>query len=100
MSKVLSTLTILCICLMSIMEARSYANPVMKPLNAQEKLQMQEHVEKVRINNPGKYQIMIEKAGGNVTDCCSCHKELCSGSIGGGSIVAPPGMGPTNFPQK
>jgi hypothetical protein len=38
---------------------------------------MQEHIEEVQLSNPEEYQAMLERAGGTITDCCSCHIELC-----------------------
>ncbi len=67
------------------------ANAGMNPPPTQEDMQkMQRHIEKVKISNLGKYQTMIQRAGGNITHCCSCHVELCGGSIPGSTIIAPP----------
>jgi hypothetical protein len=63
-------LIIVCLCLMFGMEVKSYAGPRMNPDL------MQNHIEKVKRTSPGKYQSMVQRAGGNITDCCSCHKEI------------------------
>jgi hypothetical protein len=50
------------------------------PLTQEELQKMQEHIEKVKVTNPKKYNDMIERAGGSVTHCCGCHKEVCEPS--------------------
>jgi hypothetical protein len=40
------------------------------------KQKMNAHIEKMKIKNPQKYQEMIQRAGGNVTNCCSCHIDI------------------------
>jgi hypothetical protein len=42
---------------------------------------LREHSDKMKIKNPQKYQSMIERAGGNITHCCSCHVESCAENI-------------------
>jgi len=37
---------------------------------------MQQHVDKVKITHPKEYQEMMEKAGGVIEGCTSCHKDL------------------------
>jgi len=67
------------------------ANAGMKQALTQEDTKkMKEHVEKVKFKNPAKYQAMTKKTGGNITDCCSCHTEVCNISIPGSTIIAPP----------
>jgi len=67
----ISIMAIICLCLIFGMENISHAvfstNPVF----------MQEHIEKMKREKPQKYQAMVQKAGGNITDCCSCHTEIC-----------------------
>jgi hypothetical protein len=36
---------------------------------------MQRHIEQAAQKNPDKYQSMVERAGGNITGCLSCHKK-------------------------
>jgi hypothetical protein len=36
---------------------------------------MQRHMEQAAQKNPDKYQSMIERAGGNITNCLSCHRK-------------------------
>ena len=67
------------------------ANAGMNQALTQEDMKkMKEHVEKVKFTKPAKYQAMMKRAGGNITHCCSCHVEVCSGSIPGSTIIAPP----------
>lgn len=40
------------------------------------KAKMDAHIEKAKRNNPGKYQIMMQKANNSVTGCLSCHVDL------------------------
>ncbi len=72
MAKVISILALACLCLMFIMGVGLYAETTTNPAAA-----MEEHIEKVKLSNPEEYEAMIERAEGNITDCCSCHKELC-----------------------
>jgi len=59
------------------------ANAGMNQALTQEDMRkMQEHIGKVKFTNPAKYQAMMKKTGGNITDCCSCHTEV--------PIVVPP----------
>lgn len=37
------------------------------------KVSMKDHIEDVKLKHPEKYQAMIEKAKGNITDCKNCH---------------------------
>ncbi len=72
MAKVISILAIVGLCLMFIMGVGLYAETTVNPTPA-----MQEHIEKMKLSNPEEYDAMIERAGGIITDCCSCHKALC-----------------------
>jgi hypothetical protein len=47
------------------------------------KQKMNAHIEKMKIKNPQKYQEMIQRAGENVMNCCSCHLEIkaCKGKL-------------------
>ncbi|RJR22638.1 MAG: hypothetical protein C4581_00775 [Nitrospiraceae bacterium] len=57
----------LIICLQTgLLYAASQGNPVF----------MQDHIEQVKRKNPVAYQEMVDKAGGNVTSCLSCHTDL------------------------
>ncbi len=58
--------------------------------------QMQRHIGKVKIKNPIKYQELVQRAGGNITHCCSCHVEVkaCEG------IISPTPQRPTPQPPK
>lgn len=55
------------------MKAISYAGPRAK------QAVMQEHIEKAERTNPKKYRAMVQKAGENIKDCRSCHKEIGAG---------------------
>jgi len=70
MARGISILTIVCLCLMFGIEDISYADSKINPAL------MQEHIEKVKLTNPRKYQAMIQRAGGNITHCSSCHKQV------------------------
>ena len=72
MAKGISILAIICLCLMFIMGVGLYAETTINRAPA-----MEEHIEKVKLSNPEEYEAMIERAEGNITDCCSCHKGLC-----------------------
>lgn len=81
MSKYISIIIIVCICFIFGKEVKSYAQPLTNDTNFQE--QMKSHIEKMKIKSPQKYQAMIQRAGGNLTHCCSCHIEVkgCAGYI-------------------
>lgn len=78
-----SFLLLIIICLYStiiIVDTMDASVVVPPPLTQEELQNMQEHIEKVKVTNPGKYNAMIESAGGSVTHCCGCHKEVCEPS--------------------
>ena len=76
MTKFLLILTIVYLCLMSGLCVKSNAELRLN-LKPEDIEWMQRHVEKVKITHSIEYQAMIERAGGNFADCCSCHKEVC-----------------------
>jgi len=89
--RIILILIIICLHMTSGMIDIFGANAGMKQALTQEDTKnMKEHVEKMKFKNPAKYQTMIQRAGGNITHCCSCHVEVCSGSIPGSTIIAPP----------
>jgi hypothetical protein len=45
---------------------------------------MQGHIEKVKRTNPKKCQAMIDRAGGDINSCGSCHVEVEMKNEGGG----------------
>lgn len=68
-----NSLTILgsCLCLIfslqtNILYAASQGNPAT----------MQAHIEKAKLKNPVGYQEMVDRAGGNITSCVSCHLDM------------------------
>ena len=71
MAHIRMVLTVICLCLFGT-GVTLYSQP---PRISSEEFQqrMQEHIEKVKITNPGEYQKMIERAGENITHCKSCH---------------------------
>lgn len=40
------------------------------------KAKMDSHIEKVKLKNTVKYQIMMERANNTITGCLSCHIDL------------------------
>lgn len=79
MFKQATIITIICLSLILCGKVNSDAQPIISPAD---QLQiMKEHVEKVKIKNPKKYKEMVERAGNNITGCCSCHTEVYKGSI-------------------
>jgi hypothetical protein len=81
MLKGISIITIVCLCLMFGMGVISYAGPPINPTNIQEHIKV--HLEKVKLKNPQKYQEMMQKAGGNPTQCTDCHQEVLKGNLPG-----------------
>jgi hypothetical protein len=79
MLKRVTIITIICLSLIFSLKAVSDAQLTISP--ADQLQLMKEHIEKVKIKNPQKYQKMVERAGNNITDCCSCHTEVYEGSI-------------------
>jgi hypothetical protein len=39
-------------------------------------LKMEQHIEEVKRTHPQEYQKMVERAGGDIVDCLSCHFNL------------------------
>ncbi len=57
---------------------------------AKKTLSVQEHIKKVKVTSPQKYQEMLKGAGGNTTYCLGCHKDL----------LKPRGAPRTIYPKK
>lgn len=72
MAKYICILMIMCLSLMLKMGMELYAETAGNEASA-----MQDHIEEVKLSNPEEYKAMLERAGGTITDCCSCHKVLC-----------------------
>ena len=71
MIKGLLTMTGSCLCLLLFLQANLvYAAAQRNPAT------MQNHIEKVKRKNPAEYQKMVDKAGGNITNCISCHTDI------------------------
>ena len=69
MAKDISIITIVCLCLMFVMENITYG---ITPTLAQKDLQeMQRHIDKMKIMSPQKYQEMVKRASGQLT-----HKKM------------------------
>lgn len=70
MVKTLLTIKAGCLCLIICLQTgllyAAQGNPAI----------MQDHIEQVKRKNPVAYQEMVDKAGGNVTSCLSCHIDL------------------------
>ncbi len=60
----------------SSMGIKSYAGPMINTASLEEHMKV--HIEKVKLTNPKKYQDMMKRAGGKITDCRSCHIEIKS----------------------
>ena len=73
MARSVLILTIVCICLIFGMGGISYARSEMNPAL------MQKHMEKMKQTKPQEYKVMVERAGGNIKDCLSCHEESFKG---------------------
>ena len=54
---------------------------------------MQKHIEKVKRTKPKKYEAMIQRAGGSITGCRSCHEKV-------GKEKKPSNPPPSDFPSK
>lgn len=78
MAKGKSIMTVVFLCLLSGIGVNTYAQPP-KISSVDLKENMQRHIEKVKIKSPQKYQTMVQRAGGNITDCLSCHVEVAEG---------------------
>jgi len=67
-----------CVCLIFGMGVASYAEVPKPPAKTKEEQMknMKAHMEKVKIKNPAKYDSMMKNAGGNITECRDCHKEV------------------------
>lgn len=87
MVRVISILIIICIYVIFGMKSISYAE------SEKYKVSMKDHIEDVKLKHPEKYQAMIEKAEGNITDCKSCHDVI-------GKKKKTPDQAPTDFPGK
>ena len=73
MARSVLILTIVCICPIFGMGGISYARSEMNPAL------MQKHMEKMKQTKPQEYKVMVERAGGNIKDCLSCHEESFKG---------------------
>lgn len=58
-------------CLLPILAAES-----LWAATGEEQAALQRHVEAMRFKSPRKHQEMVQRAGGNVTGCLSCHVEV------------------------
>ncbi|OGW38275.1 MAG: hypothetical protein A2Y97_04635 [Nitrospirae bacterium RBG_13_39_12] len=56
-----------------------YAGPIIGQEEYKQK--MNGHIEKMKLKNPQKYQEMMQKTGGNITNCIDCHKEILNKNL-------------------
>jgi hypothetical protein len=49
-------------------------SPEMYDPNIRAKMEL--HMKKAKRKNPAKYEMMLERAGNNITGCLSCHSDL------------------------
>jgi len=77
-AKIVSVILTVFFCLSFGMLDSSYAGRRdYAPKTEEEKARiMKEHMEKVKMKNPAKYDVMIKNAGGPVTKCIDCHTEV------------------------
>ena len=75
---IISVLTVVSICLVFHMLNISYAQSQTSTQDLQQI--MKDHIEKVKLKNPQKYQGMVQRAGENITLCTDCHKEVIEGN--------------------
>jgi len=61
------------------LKINAHAAPIENKTNIQEHIKV--HIEKVKFSNPQKYQEMVQRAGGNITQCTDCHKEVLKGNL-------------------
>ena len=87
MVRFISILAIVCICFTFTMKGISYA------VSGNYKVSMKDHVEDVKLKHPEKYKTMIEKTGGNIKNCKSCHDIRIKGKKN-------PHQPSTDFPGK
>lgn len=44
-------------------------------MSEKQRIYLEKHVQKVRVEKPREYQEMVDKAGGTIVNCLSCHEE-------------------------
>lgn len=78
MATIKLSIMLLCFCLIFGMADASHAiRPDYPPKTKEEQIKlMKEHMDKVKIKNPAKYETMMKNAGGAVTKCTDCHTEV------------------------
>ena len=78
MARIQSSALMVCLSLLFGIGVVSYAGIPEAPAKTKEEQTkiMKTHMEKVKIENPVKYEAMMKNAGGNVTECRDCHKEV------------------------
>jgi hypothetical protein len=68
--KNISLVFLILVCLIFGMKNISHSDQ----LAEKQRIYLEKHVEKVRIEKPKEYQEMVEKAG-TIVNCLSCHEE-------------------------
>ena len=78
MTKIKASIFSVCLCLILCMGVASYAEIRKPTAKSKEEVMkfMKTHMEKVKIKKPAKYETMMKNAGGNITECRDCHKEV------------------------
>ena len=75
---IISVLTIFSLCVVSNILDISCAQSQTSTQDLQQI--MKDHIEKVKLKNPQKYQEMVQRAGENITKCTDCHNEVIEGN--------------------
>jgi len=70
MMKSISITVITLLCLMFGLQSMSHS----ESLAERQRIYMQKHIDKVRVEKPREYQKMVDKAG-TIVNCLSCHEE-------------------------
>ena len=69
--KNISLVFLILVCLIFGLQSISHSDS----LAERQRIYLEKHVAKVRTEKPKEYQEMVEKAGGTVVNCLSCHEE-------------------------
>ena len=68
--KNISFVLLILVCLILGMKNISYSDSIAE----RQRIYMQKHIDKVKVEKPREYQEMVEKAG-TIVNCLSCHEE-------------------------
>jgi hypothetical protein len=67
----ISIALIISLCMIFGLQSRSHSNTMAE----RQRIYLEKHVQKVRLEKPKAYQEMVDKAGGTIVNCLSCHDE-------------------------